>query len=99
MTLDLVTTVESIERRPDGHRVEIGVYHDVMLPESIQEIRARARAMIAVGLVDVGEGMGRDIARAIKNMSFSEIDRATTVVSRPSRSGRGGTYEIHVNTE
>jgi len=42
MVFDLVTTVESVERRPDGtHIVEVGLDQGVMVPREVQKLRGR----------------------------------------------------------
>jgi len=80
--LDIITTVQSIERRPDGTFVNVGISQGAVIPRRAQVLRARSRAMIAVGVVEVAGESASDIARAIINMEFGEIQRATEVVDK-----------------
>lgn len=77
----LVTTVEGVSKKPDHYQVDIGIDADqAMMPRQVQLMRARARAMIAVGLVNVAGEMPFDIDKAIMNLDFGEVQRATEIV-------------------
>jgi len=99
MVFDLVTTVESVERRPDGtHIVEVGLDQGVMVPREVQKLRGRARALIATGLfVEASTARASDIASAIKNLDFGEI-KTNTEVMGTSKDEFGRTIiEVKVN--
>jgi len=97
MSLDLVTTVESIERKPDGtHEVQIGIDEGAMLPVSVQKLRARGRALVATGMVEAATSRGRDIVRAIENLSIDEIQLNTEVLE-VSTSNRRRVITVKVN--
>jgi len=82
MGLDVVTTVQSVERRPDGtHEVEVAISEGAMLPVSVQKLRARGRALLATGVGEAASSRVRDIGRAIENLSLDEIQRNTEVQS------------------
>lgn len=93
---DLITRVEDIEEQPDGWIVEIRVAEGALMPRKVQVSRARARAMVAVGLVEVTGERSRDIANAIKDLDFDEINRATTVIDGTAA---GPVVTIKVNKE
>jgi len=98
MVFDLVTTVESVERRPDGtHIVEVGLDQGVMVPREVQKLRGRARALIATGFVEASTARASDIASAIKNLDFGEI-KTNTEVMGTSKDEFGRTIiEVKVN--
>jgi len=87
---DLVTKVESVEERGDEYIVEIEITEGLMLARSVTVIRARARAMIATGVIENVGNRSRDIAEAITSVKFDEISRATEVID--------GEYEGEVVT-
>lgn len=91
---DLVTDVRSIERKPDGTYVEIELAKGAMVSRQVQVMRARARALIASGVVDVVGSTSRDIGKAIMNMDAGRIQRATEVVDGERR---GDTVTVKVN--
>lgn len=98
MVFDLVTTVESVERRPDGsHIVEIGLDEGVLMPKEVQKLRGRARAMIATGLVEAASARGSDIAKAIRNLDFGEIDTNTEVLGTSKDEFDRTIIEVKVN--
>lgn len=53
----------------------------------VKVIRARARAMIATGIVEDVGNRSRDIAQAIRELDFDEIDRSTEIVSGEQSAG------------
>jgi len=77
---DLVTKVESVQEMGDEYIVEIEISEGLMAARSITVIRARARAMIATGVIENVGNRSRDIADAITSVEFDEISRATEVV-------------------
>lgn len=78
---DLVTRVDSVEENPNNWVVRVELARGAMMSRMILEMRARARAMIAVGLVQVAGERSRDVAEAIRNIDPDRIQRATEVVS------------------
>lgn len=81
MSADLITTIESVERRPDGtHIVGVGLEEQTILPKSVQKFRARGRAMIATGLVELAGARVSDVAQAIKELEIGKIKRNTEVL-------------------
>lgn len=80
--MDLVTTVESVSGRPDGTVVTIGLPDAGLMPDQVQVVRARGRAMIEAGVVNVAGQSSRQVAGAIRNLSFSQIQRTTEVLSK-----------------
>lgn len=97
---DVITRVESIERRHDGHEVKVAVSKNAMMPLVVQKLRARGRAMVAVGLVDVGSEIPRDIADAITDLDTSKIQRSTEIVREHPELSDTGKYiiAVHVNS-
>lgn len=77
---DLVTKVESVQEMGDEYIVKIEISEGLMAARSITVIRARARAMIATGVIENVGNRTRDIAEAIRTVEFDEISRATEVV-------------------
>ncbi len=53
----------------------------------VKVIRARARAMIATGIVEDVGNRSRDIAQAIRELDFDEINRSTEIVSGEHSTG------------
>lgn len=77
----LITSVKSIEENEDEYIVEVEVQEGLMMARSVTVIRARARAMIAAGVV---EGIGNkteEIANAVRELDFWKISRFTEVIS------------------
>lgn len=99
MVFDLVTTVESVERRPDGtHIVEVGLDEEgVMVPRQVQKVRGRARALIATGFVEASTARASDIAKAIKNLDFGEIKTNTEVIGTSEDEFGRTIIEVKVN--
>lgn len=91
---DAVTKVQSVERRPDGTLVELELWPGGPMPMQVKKVRARARAIIVVGAMDVAATTPREILNAIQNMSFGDIDRLTEVTS-----ASGNMITVLVNTE
>jgi hypothetical protein len=80
MVFDLVTTVEGIERKPNGkHEVEVSIDNDALMPVSVQKLRARGRALVSTGVVEAAGSRASDIASAIENLSVDEIQLSTEV--------------------
>lgn len=79
--MQLVTTIQSVERRPDGtHLVEVLLDDDALIPRKVQVIRARGRAMVSVGVIDVATDLPADVARAIRELSLDRIKRRTEII-------------------
>lgn len=79
---DLVTKVRSVEQEEDQYMVEIELARGAMVARPIMLMRARARAMVAVGVIEVAGNTSRDIARAIRQMDLDTIRRATEILNR-----------------
>lgn len=89
-SLDLVTTVESVDRKEDEtHVVEVLIEDNVMLPVAVQKVRARGRAMIATGAIEAAGARLRDIASAVTDLDFDTIDRNTEVIGTDDNPDRG----------
>ena len=82
---NLVTSVESIERRPDAYIVEIRLAEGALMSKGIQETRARARSLIATGVIENVGNTARDIGKAIRNTDFDQIERRTEIIDKSER--------------
>lgn len=83
MSMHFTVRLESAERKPDGTFVaKFKLKDSAMVPELTQIARARGRAMVEAGVVDVSSKLARDIADAVTQLKFSEIDRRTEVINR-----------------
>lgn len=99
MVFDLVTTVESVDRRDDDtHIVEIGLDEGALMPREVQKLRGRGRAMVAAGLVDTASARGEDIADAIRNLDFGEIRRNTEIIDTSVDEFGRTIIKVKVNT-
>lgn len=78
---DLVTTVHNIDEKNTHYIVDVELFKSAMMMRRLQLTRARARAMIATGIIENVGNRTRDIAQAIRELDFDEIDRSTEVVS------------------
>lgn len=77
---DLVTSVQNIEDKSGHYIVDVVMGKGPMM-RRIKVTRARARAMIATGVVENVGNRTRDIAQAIRELDFDEINRSTEIVS------------------
>lgn len=79
--MDLTQDVKGVSRNPDGTSdVTIDLADDALMPHDVQLLRARAKAMGAVGLIDVASRAGKDVTDALANLSLGDVERATEVV-------------------
>lgn len=78
---DLVTKVENIDDNGDHYIADIRIDQRANFTRRIKVLRARARAMITTGIIENVGNRSRDIARAIRELDFDEINRSTEIVS------------------
>lgn len=73
---DITAEVMGIERRPNGKLVTVQVTQPVKFPVTLPlSVRARARALVSVGVVDVTV----DKVAAMDIKRFTEIESSRTV--------------------
>ena len=82
---NLVTTVDSIDEKEDHYLVDVALAQGAMVNRQVMLVRARARAMIATGVVENVGNRSRDIAEAIENLELGKIKRSTEVVNDQGR--------------
>jgi len=82
---NLVTTVDSIDEKEDHYIVDVALAQGAMVNRQVMLVRARARAMIATGVVENVGNQSRDIAEAIENLELGKIKRSTEVVNDQGR--------------
>lgn len=90
----LMSVVKNVEESDDYTTVHLRRKEGAMAPVPVQKMNARARALVAAGVVDVGRGGWKQIERAIRNLDPEEI-RGPTEVQRED----GREMWIRVNTD
>lgn len=89
----LMNEVLDVEEFADYTIVHLRRKSGAMAPEGVQKMEARARAMVAAGLVDIGRGGWKQIQRTIDNLDVGEI-RGPTEIQRE----QGRELWVRVNT-
>lgn len=87
--MDATAQVEGISDHPDGKRVTVSVSGPKGLPDATRELRARGRALIAVGVLpasvnsirEVTAGQLKGLTRAVGDGVVGETGRATKTTS------------------
>jgi len=86
MNRDIISQVQSLERRPDTVEVEVAVTGPVNLEASMAQ-RARARALIAAGILPTS-------IETVTDVAMGDIKRLTEVMD--SRPGRNVTMDVPI---
>lgn len=92
---DLVTRPVRLEEKSDHYRVTIETNQSATLSRMVVQMRARARAILATGVIEAAGNTSRDIGRSIMEMDASEIQRLTEVIVPLEE--KGGNVVVKVN--
>jgi hypothetical protein len=93
MHASLPTAVENVEEFDDYTVVAVRLKEGALIPMPALKMRARARAMVEAGIVDVAKGRVQELKEAIQNIDVDRI-RKTTEVQRYD----GRVMYVRVNT-
>lgn len=83
---DITSQTQSVTKHPDGTEAQVMVVGPKLAPDFSKELRARARALLSVGVLPTA-------VDSIEDVPAGEIQRLTRIEGAPIRESRGKVME------